>query len=203
MRARTARHVFALALTFGLAAVGAQAGVVSASTGGASTPTAEAGKTHCVSDAQVAGSTRAAADPVCFATFPEAIEYASDGAIRLPAGATTLTQHDVDRAATRTAAGGRTAATVVIGISRDNAEFPEGAGTWTHRAATGCDNDTGREHSISNVGDDWNDDIDSAEGFSGCNGRYYEHANFGGSVAPTPFTDASPMEDEASSIAWI
>src|SRR5687767_11422705 len=120
MRARTARHVLALAL--GLAAVGAQADVVSASTAAA-----EAGNTHCVSDVRVAGSAKAGPAPVCFATFPEAIEYASDGAIRLPAGATTLTPHDVDRAAARTTAGGRTAATVVIGISRDNAEFPEGA----------------------------------------------------------------------------
>ena len=66
---------------------------------------------------------------MCFATFPEAISYASDGAIRLPAGTTRLTQQDVDSAAARTAADGPTVAAVVIGISYDNVELPEAAGT--------------------------------------------------------------------------
>jgi hypothetical protein len=202
MRVRFARLV-AAGLAVSLAAVGAQGGVVAASSGTAPDSTAAAASensgTHCVADAVEVGSTREAPAPVCFDTFADAISYASYGAIQLPADAARVSRADLAasnaRAATR-------AAPVIIGVSYDNFEYPEGSGTFNHRARSGCDNDQGWEWVYPNIYDDWNDDVDAAEGASRCNGVYYEHANYGGASARTPWTDGSPMEDEASSIRW-
>src|ERR671916_815743 len=60
-----------------------------------------AATTHCVSAAVPAGSsaevTQAAAEAArCFRTFADAISHATNGTVRLPAGATRVTQQQLD-----------------------------------------------------------------------------------------------------------
>jgi hypothetical protein len=73
----------------------------------------------------------------------------------------------------------------------------------TFRRTADCDNDSSAEYKVPGFNSDWNGHIDSAEGFGRCHGVYWEHANFGGASVGTPWTDGSPMEDEASSVYFV
>ncbi|MGH9212396.1 MAG: hypothetical protein ACRD2C_17215 [Acidimicrobiales bacterium] len=153
---------------------------------------------HCVSEAIEVGSTRAPAPPVCFDTFAESISYATNGTVQLPADATRVTEEDLAAAATD-----RRAPQVLIGVSEDEALEPlTSARTWAHVAATGCDSDPAAEWQIANVGSSWNDDIDIGIGYAGCNGQYYEHANFAAGRSVMTNWAFGPMEDQTTSIAW-
>src|SRR5690349_1624232 len=87
---------------------------------------------HCV--AEVGTATRAPGAPTCFATFPEAISFATHGTVKLAAGATTVSQSQL-RAGYRTSKAAL--ASYVIGISYWNTGY-SGA-TYTHTAGSGCD----------------------------------------------------------------
>jgi hypothetical protein len=185
-----------VAVLLGLAIPGIQSGIVSADD---PAPAEDAG-THCASEAVPVGSNRTPGPPVCFDSFPDAISYATSGAVELPDGATTVTQQQLDQGAARP--NGAAAVKVVIGVSHDGLDWPESPGTLTHWVWNrGCDADPGREYWVNNLGDDWNDRIDSAQGYNRCQGRYFEHANLKGASVSTNWA-GGPLEDEATSIAW-
>ncbi len=116
------------------------------------------------------------ASTTCFATFAAAISFATDGKTVLPAnaGPDFLTQAMLPDSSP----GPQSPATsYVIGIDWD---FPSQNGysrVW--EASTGCD--VSHWWVLSYVGDDWNDRIESAKGYSGCvRYRHYQDINYGG-----------------------
>jgi hypothetical protein len=128
-----------VAVLLGLASPGSQSGIVSADD---PAPAEDAG-THCASEAVPVGSNRTPGPPVCFDSFPDAISYATSGAVELPDGATTVTQQQLDQGAARP--NGAAAVKVVIGVSHDGLDWPESPGTLTHWVWNrGCDADPGR-----------------------------------------------------------
>jgi hypothetical protein len=138
---------------------------------------------------------------VCFDNFPDAISYATAGAVELPDGATTVTQQQLDQGTDAARSNGAAAVQVLIGASYDGVDWGSAA-TWHHWVQNrGCDADPGREYVTANVGDTWNDVIDSANGYNRCQGRYFEHANFRGASVSTNW-GGGLLEDETSSIAW-
>jgi hypothetical protein len=163
------------------------------------TSTAVEAAKHCVSEALPAGSKKEPASPVCFGSFPEAIAYATDGWLQLSAEETTITQEQLDAAYSEAAANDVIIQATVIGISHEHKTF-RGL-SFIHTGGTGCDTDVGFEWEVSNIGSTWNDRISAAVGFDGCQGVYYEHANFDGASVETIW-DGGAMSDETTSIRW-
>lgn len=154
---------------------------------------------HCVSRALPAGRGGEAAPLVCFKTFAGAISHATGGLVQLPSDATSVTQKELDAGYAPAARNGIAAASVVIGISYWDTDFDDWS--WVHTAPSGCDSDLSVEWQLAFVGSGWNDKIGSAEGYSQCEGIYFEHANFTGAQVVTTW-NGGPMDDEASSIQW-
>ncbi|MFG2876426.1 hypothetical protein ACGFYU_15800 [Streptomyces sp. NPDC048337] len=178
-----------------LMTVAAPSGAAVAATGG--------GEKHCT----VRPNQREA---VCFDTFPQAIAHATNGAVRLPAGAKTVTQQQLDAGA---AAGGFGAneATVIAVIYNDS-NF--GGHSFTFVKDHGCDGDWGTvdfeegnlRYFNDNTGFNWGDEIGSAQEYAGCHGIYYEHSWFNTRKSGRTVEgvwSGGWMDDEASSIRWV
>lgn len=148
--------------------------------------------------------------PVCFDTFAQAIADATNGAVRLPAGARTVTQRQLDAGA-RAAGLGANAATVVAVVYND-ANF--GGHSFTFVKDHGCDGDWGTvefeegnlRYFYDNTGFNWGDEIGSAQEYAGCHGIYYENSWFNTRKSGRTVEGAWSggwMDDEASSIRWV
>ncbi|MFY0577417.1 hypothetical protein ACN28S_26595 [Cystobacter fuscus] len=132
----------------------------------------------------------------CFASFAEAIAFATQGAIQLPPDATPgqLTPELVS-------APDATPTQNLIAVEYEDAYY--GGRSLTFYSETSCYQSNLGTPSLSS---DWNDIISSAQAFSGCNNSYhYEHVNYQGAVANcgsacTWIGDA--MNDRTSSILW-
>ncbi|MEU6980906.1 MULTISPECIES: hypothetical protein [unclassified Streptomyces] len=187
----------------GAVAVAALMTLAAPSGAAAATTGADGGKQHCT----VRPGQRAA---TCFDTFAEAIAHATNGAVRLPAGARTVTQRQLDAAAGAKGLGA-TGATVIAVVYND-ANF---AGhSFTFVKDHGCDGDWGTvefeegnlRYFNDNTNFNWGDEIGSAQEYSGCHGIYYENSWFNtrtsGRTVEGPWSGGW-MDDEASSIRWV
>jgi hypothetical protein len=159
-----------------------------------------AGTTHCVSAMVPAGSTATPAPERCFSTFRSAILFATGGTVRLPAGATTVTQQQLDA--------GRASAldyeqpmltSVVLGISYLDTGWT--GTTRVHTGSYGCDTDPDVDWQNAALSGIWNDSIGSASAFSDCTGTYWALANFLGANIDTGWS-SGVMNNAASSIQW-
>jgi hypothetical protein len=116
-------------------------------------------------EAQVASQT-------CFATFSDALAFATNGSVAV---SLNVTPGQVTEAMLQLSL----ASTVVIGIDWDSTSYNGSSQVWT--ASNGCD--FSHWWQVSYVGDAWNDRTESAKGFGGCvRYRHFEQANSQGSV---------------------
>jgi hypothetical protein len=193
------------ALTAGLLASGIASGTAS---GAASlSATGLAATKHCVSAAVPAGSTATAVPQArCFRSFTDAISYATDGTVRLPAGATRVTQAQLDtgRAQVQFQQPGIIASSVVLGVSYKNTGWS--GDTWIHTGSYGCDTDPDVDWQnngdpLSGPDGTWDNAIGSAEAFSDCHGTYWALANFAGASIGTRWS-GGVMNNATSSIQW-
>jgi hypothetical protein len=162
--------------------------------------------THCVSASVPAGSTAAAPAPTCFGSFADAISFATAGAVRLPAGANTVTQQQLDAGRARLLIEQPALMpSVVLGISYKDTGWT--GDSWVHTGTSGCDTDAGYEWQnvgpLVGPGGGWDNAISSASGYSDCTGRYW--ANSGsppwGANIDTNWS-SGVMSNAASAIQW-
>ncbi|MER8045972.1 hypothetical protein [Streptomyces sp. NPDC094032] len=147
---------------------------------------------------------------VCFDTFAQAIADATNGAVRLPAGATTVTQRQLDAGAAARGFGANES--TVIAVIYNDADFK--GHSYTFVKDHGCDGDWGTvdfeegnlRYFYDNTNFNWGDEIGSAQEYAGCHGIYYENSWFNtrksGRTAESPWSGGW-MDDEASSIRWV
>ncbi|MFG2995374.1 hypothetical protein [Streptomyces sp. NPDC048340] len=181
----------------------------------AATGRSSSGEKHCT----VRPNQREAA---CFDTFPQAIAHATNGAVRLPAGARTVTQQQLDAGMAATGfrangangvngVNGANGATVIAVIYNDS-NF--GGHSFTFVKDHGCDGDWGTvefeegnlRYFNDNTGFNWGDEIGSAQEYAGCHGIYYEHSWFNTRKSGRTVEgvwSGGWMDDEASSIRWV
>jgi len=159
---------------------------------------------HCVAESTVYSErdNRLISEPednefVCFSTFSQAIEFATDGRVILPEDATpeTVTDEEINGSI------GDIGTTYVIGIEYEHSNY--NGYTYTFTNSVTCN---GYTHSFSRITGWWNDRISSARAYSDCNHSiHYEHSNFGGATrdcgtACSYIGDA--MNDRTSSLKW-
>jgi hypothetical protein len=153
---------------------------------------------HCVVHARALGTAAATepAAPVCFDSFADAISFATDGTVRLPASATRVTQAQLDAGR----ATGRVASTV-IGIESEDPSY--GGTDWIISQANGC-NDGGAEVWLRSdlTGNPMNNVISSAQAFAGCKSRHFDLPNFAGSSIVCTCSSMGTMSDRTTSIRW-
>ena len=160
------------------------------------------GKPHCVATIAPAGengTAPSAASPTepklaaCFETIAEAVSFATEGRVQLPAG---IRPEEITPDQLSTAS-----APYVIGIEYTNRDF--GGFSLTLPSDVNC---TTNYFYVNILDFWWNDAISSAKAFSGCNHSYhYEHPNFGGAMVDcgsecSYIGDA--MNNRTSSIRW-
>jgi len=153
---------------------------------------------HCVVRAEPAKPS-AAAQPVaprCFTTFAAAIDFATDGTVRLSPSAVEVSQAQLDagRAHDRLTS-------TVIGIEYEDSGF--GGRQWIISQASGCD-DGGAEVWVRSdlTGTAMNNLISSARTYAGCKSRHFENASFGGSSYLCGCSQMGSMSDKTTSIRW-
>jgi hypothetical protein len=134
----------------------------------------------------------------CFATFAEALQAGSDGAIRVSADTTParLTQSQLDASTTVVPNVG-----LMIGTEFDGTSFT--GISQSYFAPTQCAGDDIWE--VNYVGDTWNDQFQSGRAFGGCDtNRKFAAADFsGGSILCTPnCTDYGALQNKVSSLRW-
>jgi hypothetical protein len=161
--------------------------------------------THCVSPAVPAGATRTSLTVTrCFSSFDDAISYATNGAVRLSAGATMVTQRQLDEARFTTSGYQQPNLTsVVLGVSYQDTGWT--GNTWIHTGSYGCDTDPDIDWQnagpLSGPGGGWDNSIGSALAYSNCTGRYWATAGFVGANIDTGWS-GGVMNNAASSIQW-
>lgn len=179
-------------------------------TAGLATPAAAgelrlAGTTHCVSAAVPVGTQAAETAPRCFTTFAAAIAYATDGAVRLPAGSTRVTQAQLDA--------GRMASvndylqpaltSVVLGISYKDTGWS--GDSWVHTGSYGCDTnadvDWQNAGPLVGPGGGWDNAIGSGIAYGDCQPEYFAGSGFTGASIDSDWS-GGVMNNAASSIQW-
>ena len=145
---------------------------------------------NCVAEAGT--PTKAQGAPTCFATFAEAISFATHGAVKLPAGARTVTASQLQAAAL---------ASSVLGISYWDTGYS--GSTYTHTGATGCDTNSDVDYYFQ-FPTSWNDKAGSAKEFGLCDGTYWEngYGTYGGGARVETNWSGGAMNDHATFIDW-
>ena len=149
------------------------------------------GGTHCVSASVPAGSTAVAGPATCFGSFAEAISFATGGAVRLPAGAHTVTQQQLDAGRARLMVEQpNVASSVLLGISYWDTGWT--GSTWMHTGSYGCDTDPDVDWQnagpLVGPGGGWDNQIGSAVAYSNCTGTYWANSNFWGARIDTAWS---------------
>jgi hypothetical protein len=162
------------------------------------------GAMHCVSASVPAGSTAKPAPPVCFGTFAAAISHATGGTVRLPAGATRVTQQQLDAGRVGLLDYQQPAlVSVVLGVSYEDTGWT--GSTWIHTGSYGCDTDPDVDWQnagpLVGPGGGWDNEIGSASAYSNCTGRYWANSGFWGANIDTGWS-GGVMNDASSSIQW-
>ena len=159
---------------------------------------AAASQKHCT--AKVGTATSQPGKLVCFSKFADAISYVTSGSVKLPQDATSVTEEQLQQGYEKSRAA---APNIVIGISYANTSYQ--GNTFVHYAATGCDDDGGREY-YHQFNSEWNDETSSARGYSRCTGRYWEIGETGtsgdGAGILTDWSGGA-MNDKATFVEWL
>ncbi|AVT33658.1 hypothetical protein C6361_34165 [Plantactinospora sp. BC1] len=161
--------------------------------------------TQCVLDVSVA-----APNPVCFASFSEAVARATGGRIsNAPADGNAALRDSAFRARLEASntrggkpSGSRAAAAdIVIGIEYEDSDFEDSRLLVT--ATSGCTS-AETDWLMATLPAGWNDQIGSYQTFANCLAKHYEHINFTGvsTAYDAGQADMGWMDDEASSITW-
>jgi hypothetical protein len=132
----------------------------------------------------------------CYATYSEALEVGSGGAVVVEDSATSASLTDQ-------ALGGDASASssVVIGTEWDETGFASSSRSYF--ASATCS--TSLSWEVGYVTDTWNDRFESGKGFGGCDrNRKFQHSQFGGtSVLCTPNCSTyGSLNNEVSSLRW-
>ena len=194
-----------------LAAVGAlllllwQAQVAQAATGSAAG--ADAGARHCAAGLAAApsGAEKAAtaSAPVCFDSFAEAISFATDGRVSLPAQADRVDEKQLlDSGAASTQAA--QVARPLLGVEYQNSSYGGGSLVLYGSSGTGCY--SGEWYgfpSMASLGFD--NRISSAKMYSNCLGKHHDGTSYTGSYTycETNCSSLGSMNDKTSSIKFI
>jgi hypothetical protein len=143
---------------------------------------------HCVAEAGT--PTKAPGAPTCFATFPEAIAFATKGAVKLPAGAGPSQL-------TTTAA----LATTVLGVSYWNTGYS--GSSYTHTGSSGCDT-SGDVDFYFQFPTAWNDKAGSGREYGLCDATYWDdgHGTYGSGASVAADWSGGAMNDHATFIDW-
>lgn len=215
-RSRSARRAFAvlaalvpllLPATPALAAPAGPAAVPVATSGDtsesatAAAPPPVAAGVHCT---LAAGKDQS---PHCFATFPAAIAYATDGRIADALASATAAALDPVFAG-RVAAANRDAvaplAASVLGIEYADANF--GGASLTMTGAGSCDNSSDADFRFGSMPAGWNDRITSFKSFSNCAQQLFRSVNFSGGALTIVISSlanvGSAANDQASPITF-
>jgi hypothetical protein len=145
---------------------------------------------HCVAEAGT--PTTAPGVPTCFATFPEAISFATKGAVKLPAGATSLTASQLTTAAL---------ASTVLGVSYWNTGY--GGSSYTHLGGSGCDTNSDVDFYFQFPAA-WNDKAGSGREYGLCDATYWDngHGTYGSGAQVAADWSGGAMNDHATFIEW-
>jgi hypothetical protein len=158
------------------------------------------GGTHCVSASVPAGSAAAGGPAACFGSFAEAISFATSGAVRLPAGASTVSQQQLDAGRAQLMEMQPSATvSVVLGVSYWDTGWT--GSSWTHTGSSGCDTDPDVDWQNAGPLGGWDDRIGSARAYSNCTGTYWANSNFWGANIDTGWS-GGVMNNATSSIQW-
>ncbi len=134
---------------------------------------AETGE-HCVADL-VPNATEVASYQ-CFDTFADAIAFATDGQVQLPADAVTVSDEQLAQAgASSDSADGTSVAATVLGTEYEGTSY--GAPTLTLTGSGGCN---GTRYGFPNLSDyGWNNRPSSAKAYNGCWSDHYDDPSYG------------------------
>lgn len=172
-----------------------------------SDPVGETGELHCAFELQPIwedpDTGMVTADAVltgCYATFEEAVEAGSGGAVDLAEGAqpADLTQRTLRRSTSPAVAA--PGDDVLIGEEFDETGF--GPGSALYFAPTGCGQNNYQDPY---VGDQWNNRFESGKGFHNCDqNRKFKHQDFGGDdrLCTPNCSDYGSLRNEVSSLKW-
>jgi hypothetical protein len=89
----------------------------------------------------------------------------------------------------------------IIGTIFYQSDFESSSATWS---AESCDDTTSIDWQVAYVGDDWNDDFESARGGNNCQMKVFEHRDFQGASSPWFWESAwlGVLQDEGSSLQF-
>lgn len=192
---RGTRTVLALAAVSVLAGAGAQANAV------------RPAGVNCAAQAhEVGGTTARPSDVRCFATFAEAVSYATGGTVRLDTGASRADQLAAFRlAAARSTIGIIAASKTVLGIDYWDIDYGGAAFVWWTTNPEGCNDGSRYEGDFYNAAA-WNDVTSSAESFQGCSYfGHHEHEYQGGAAVDCGYSCSyigDAMNDRTSSVSF-
>ncbi len=131
-------------------------------------------------------------EPVCFDSFSEAIDAATQGAVRLPP-TTKPNEFTAEMLAP--------ASTTVIGIDYSSSNYSGTSLVWTASNTVGCT--TGLTYAAPTMPSGWNDVVSSARTYGGCNrSPHYEHTYYSGAVLTCPCATMGVMDNATSSEKW-
>lgn len=143
-------------------------------------------------------------DYACFASPAEAIAHGTGGGFTPSAGADeTTVLAELDAFVKRLAAIKVPAeANTLVGIQWDDDIFQARRSLyWFVSNTKGCSN--GAAYAVNSMPSSWNDEVDEAEGRSGCSAFvHWEHNNRSGSSVSCSCSDLGALEDETSSLHW-
>ena len=166
----------------------------------AAAPTSQRTVRHCVTHlaAAPAGQDSAVVGSRCFATYEEAFEHGSRGAIDAPSA---LQARDVTRAMAAEAAA---ASSFILGTYYDNQSY--GGSTWSYWGNAACTATSGFTLASLSTGFGGADNrFESSKSFSNCNqNRHFEHPSFAGAtLLCTPnCSNLGIMNNNTSSLRW-
>jgi hypothetical protein len=163
---------------------------------------AAAGEEHCVTqlvpiDTSDGVVSAIAVDAGCYATYAEALEAGSDGAISVGPETTPASLSDGELEASSQSV----TASVLIGTEWTGAGYTSASKSYF--ASVTCSSTVTWE--VGYVTDAWNDDFESGKGFGGCDAnRKFANSQFGGSsILCTPNCSSyGSLSDEVSSLRW-
>lgn len=144
----------------------------------------------------------------CFATFPEAVSFATGGLLTnapdspAAAAADESFEKRINAIGALAEADDVSPLAVTLSVEFDWAYHQDNVGSITYTASSGCAN----YYWFKNyVGDGWNDRISSFRGYNSCEANHYENADLGGTSTgflATASVMSNGMNNETSSIAW-
>ena len=160
---------------------------------------------HCVQRVSEGGKGAAqalpAAPPQCFASFSEAISFATDGAVVIPEDMRPEEQLDALGDSLAALPQDKVVNSVVIAVDYNYKNYKAGSLTWT--ASSNCTSGLG--YFANSMPDGWNNKASSTRGFGDCSENIvFEHNNRTGAqrTCRPNCSDLESLSNEVSSREW-